>query len=114
MTLGRTKGVDILASHPETGRMLKIEVKTNFRSSRSAGGSSALFGPYESAWMMKDKHEKLIDDDLFYCFVNISQDTKRFRFFMVPSKVVAEYVKRQHKLWLDQKESHSEGRLPNP
>lgn len=27
MTLGRTKGVDILVSNPKTGRMLKLEVK---------------------------------------------------------------------------------------
>src|SRR5258708_6865696 len=29
MTLGRTKGVDILVSDPNSGRMLKLEVKTN-------------------------------------------------------------------------------------
>ena len=31
MTLGRTKGVDILVSNPKTGKMLKLEVKTNLR-----------------------------------------------------------------------------------
>lgn len=101
MTLGRTKGVDILVSNPTTGRMLKVEVKTNYRSSRSAGGNSAVFGKFLSAWMMAAKHEELIDRDLFYCFVNISHDTKQFRFFIVPSKIVAVYVRKQHQVWLD-------------
>jgi hypothetical protein len=107
MTLGRTKGVDILVSNPKTGRMLKLEVKTNFRSSRSAGGNSRLFGNFLSAWMMNEKHEAMRDPALFYCFVNIGEDTKGFRFFIVPSDVVADYVSKQHQLWLDEKETHS-------
>jgi hypothetical protein len=107
MTLGRTKGVDILVSNPQTGRMLKLEVKTNFRSSRSAGGNARLFGKFMSAWMMNKKHEEMRDPDLFYCFVNISEDTKKFRFFIVPSRIVADYVSKQHKLWLDEDATRS-------
>ena len=107
MTLGHTKGVDILVSNPKTGRMLKLEVKTNFRSSRSAGGNSRLFGRFLSAWMMNKKHEEMRDPSLFYCFVNIGEDTKRFRFFIVPSDIVTDYVSRQHQLWLKDKETHS-------
>src|SRR5262249_33287014 len=107
MTLGRTKNVDILVSDPATGRMLKLEVKTNYRSSRSAGGNSRLFGEYLSAWMMNEKHESIRDPDLFYCFVNISEDTKRFRFFIVPSVVVADYVTAEHQRWLDDKSTRS-------
>src|SRR5262249_24191865 len=107
MTLGRTKSVDILVSDPATGRMLKLEVKTNYRSSRSAGGNARLFGKYLSAWMLSEKHEKIRDPDLFYCFVNISEDTKRFRFFIVPSNVVADYVAAEHQLWLNDKASRS-------
>jgi hypothetical protein len=107
MTLGRTKGVDILVSNPKTVRMLKLEVKTNFRSSRSAGSNSRLFGHFLSAWMMNEKHEAMRDRDLFYCFVNISEDTKQFRFFIVPSRIVADYVSTQHKIWLDEKATHS-------
>src|SRR5665647_1187676 len=66
MTLGRTKGVDILVSNPETGRMLKLEVKTNFSSSRRAVGNSRLFGNFRSAWMMNEKHEEMLDPALFY------------------------------------------------
>ena len=94
MTLGHTKGVDILVSDPETNRMFKLEVKTNYKSSRSAGGSSKLFGKFESAWIMNEKHKTLSDLNLFYCFVNIGKDTNHFRFFIVPNKVVSEYVKQ--------------------
>jgi len=107
MTLGKTKGVDILLSDPGSGRMLRLEVKTNYRGSHSAGWSSYLFGKCLSAWIMGEKHETNEDPDLVYCFVNISEDTKKFRFFIVPSAIVAKYVKEQHKLWLDSKESHS-------
>lgn len=106
MTLGQTKCVDILLSDPVTGKMLKLEVKTNYKSSRSAGGNSRLFGRFISAWIMSEKHETIRDSDLFYCFVNI-EDKKNFRFFIVPSEVVADYVKAQHKLWLDADEKHA-------
>lgn len=107
LTLGHTKSVDILISHPTTGKMFKLEVKTNYRSSRSAGGASKLFGSYVSAWIMNEKHEIIKDPSLFYCFVNIARDGQAFRFFIVPSRIVAEYVGKQHKLWLDAKDSHS-------
>ena len=107
MTLGHTKGVDILVSDPKTDRMFRLEVKTNYKSSRSAGGNSKLFGKFISAWIMGEKHEELKDPKLFYCFVNISTDTKLFKFYIVPSHIVADYVKEQHQLWLDEKETRS-------
>lgn len=102
MTLGHTKGIDILVAEPKAaGRMLKLEVKTNYHSSRSGGGTSTIFGKFLSAWMMGEKHEIITDPDLFYCFVTINQSTNIFRFFIVPSKVVAEYVKKEHQIWID-------------
>ena len=107
LTVGRAKSVDILVSVPTTGKMYRLEVKTNWRSSRSAGGSSKLFGKYVSAWIMSEKHETISDPLLFYCFVNISPDAKTFRFVVVPSAIVSEYVKAQHQLWLKADEDHS-------
>ena len=111
LTLGRTKSVDILVSHPDTGNMYKLEVKTNHRSSRSAGGSSKLFGKFVSAWIMHAKHESIKDSNLFYCFVNIDMNGQNLRFFIVPSRVVAQYVKVQHKLWLDENPSHKNTKM---
>jgi hypothetical protein len=107
LTVGRAKSVDILVSVPATGKMYRLEVKTNWKSGGSAGGSSKLFGKFVSAWIMNAKHETISDPLLFYCFVNISPDAKTFRFFVVPSNVVSEYVKAQHQLWLNSDNSHS-------
>jgi hypothetical protein len=66
-----------------------------------------LFGKCFSEWRMGEKNEKIIDPQLFYCFVNISADGTRFRFFVVPSAVVAEYVRVQHQVYLDADPGHS-------
>jgi hypothetical protein len=97
MTLGHTKGVDILVSDPIKNRMFKIEVKT----SANKPANSILFG-HTLNWIMSEKHETLSDVDLFYCFVNIDKTTDRFRFFNVPSSIVADYVKLEHEYWLNQ------------
>ena len=74
MTLGRAKGIDILVANPETGRMRKLEVKTTQK-------------PIARGWVMNEKHERLSDADLLFCFVAIKDSS--FRFFIVPSAVVA-------------------------
>jgi hypothetical protein len=53
--------------------------------------------------MMNKKHETITSPNLFYCFVNISKDTSVFKFYIVPSRVVAKYVKEQHAFWLEMK-----------
>ena len=110
LTLGNTKNVDILVSDPGSGSMYRLEVKTTgYRSATgSAGKRSSLFG-YNFEWMMSKKHEDVIDPSLFYCFVNIAgEEGTSFRFFIVPSRVVAKYVKAQHQLWLDQDPNHKD------
>jgi len=59
-----------------------------------------LFG-HTMKWVMGEKHETLIDKNLYYCFVNIEKINNIFRFFIVPSKIVSDYVKKQHKFWLN-------------
>lgn len=103
MTLGHTKGVDILVSEPRKNKMYQIEVKTNFKNSRNKPSLSRIHGKTVSGWIMNKKHESTISPTLFYCFVNISKDTNNFKFFLIPSRVVAKYVKEQHALWLREK-----------
>ena len=98
MTLGHTKGVDILVSDPNSEKMFKVEVKTSFAGKPS---HSKLFG-HTLSWIMGDKHEKIIDSNLFYCFVNIEKEAKSFRFFIVPSQLVAKHVRESHQHWLNQ------------
>jgi hypothetical protein len=110
MTLGHTKGVDILVSDPRSDKMFKVEVKTSYASKPSR---SKLFG-YTSSWMMMEKHEEISDKNLHYCFVNIEKQTNIFRFFIVPSAVVSSYVKIQHQFWLDHKPNLSKEEIEIP
>jgi hypothetical protein len=103
MTLGHTKGVDILVSHPKTKKMYKLEVKTKYRTSPKEVQISKIHGTVKGGWMMDKKHESLFDPSLFYCFVIINEAKSTFQFYIVPSRVVARYVKEQHELWLREK-----------
>lgn len=59
--------------------------------------------------MMSRKPENIIDSDLFYSFVNIAgDDGPSFRFFIVPSNVVAEYVRASHEYWLRADPAHKD------
>lgn len=111
MTLGRTKSVDILVSDPRTSKMFKLEVKTNYKDTRSKPQESKIHGKVLSGWIMNKKHEHINDPDLFYCFVNIGKQTHLFKFYIVPSRIVATYVAEQHQHWLD--ESKTEGNKVN-
>jgi hypothetical protein len=111
MTLGNTKDIDILVFNPRTKRAFQIEVKTNYEKRRGPS-HSRLFGTFETAWQMDEKHENTSDPNLFYCFVNINNVPKsspqktEFRFFIVPSAIVANYVRKQHQFWLNNDPAH--------
>jgi hypothetical protein len=103
MTLGHTKGVDILVSDPRSKKMYRLEVKTTLRKSDREVTKSKIFGTVLGRWMMSQKHETETDPSLFYCFVIIWQRTKKCRFFIIPSRVVARYVREQHRLYRTEK-----------
>jgi len=100
LTLGRTKNVDILVSNPVTNQLYQLEVKTNL-DSRKRPKVSRLFGRFLSDWIMHQKHESISRQELWYCFVKIRLQSERARYFILPSAVVAEYVRVQHLFWLD-------------
>lgn len=101
LTLGNTKSVDILVSNPKTNKMYQLEVKTNnYCNEMGKYSKSDLFGKYVSDWIMSEKHEVIHRPELFYCFVGINKKTNIFRYFIVPSAVVAKYVKDEHKYWV--------------
>jgi hypothetical protein len=105
MTLGHTKGVDILVSDPDSGRMYQLEVKTKL--SRHKPEKSKLFG-LNYTWIMGAKHDSFIKENLFYCFVLIDQKTRLMKYFVVPCKVVAKYTNTQHQLWLKSNDQHKD------
>lgn len=92
LTLGNTKGVDILVSNPVTGNMYRIEVKTTpktIKNERFLGKGGFHY------WLMKSKHEHMEDDDLYFCFVLITEDNG-FRFFLMKSVEVAKVIRDSH------------------
>ena len=110
MTLGHTKNIDILVYDPSTRERYQVEVKTNLEA-RNGPSKSKLFGRFVTDWQMHEKHEGIEDPKLFYCFVHMNASRKdssdyAFRFFIVPSKVVAKYVREQHQLWLRDNSAH--------
>jgi hypothetical protein len=96
-TLSNTKSVDILVATPGLQGFRAVEVKTTVSGPRS--GSIFADEPCY-AWTMDAKHERLIDANLFYCFVLLRDCTQLPRFFIVPSTYVAAYVREQHAYWL--------------
>lgn len=96
LTLGNTKGVDILVYNPENDKQFKVEVKTT-----GTITNTKLFGKNMDWWMGK-KHEDLDDKNLIFCFVFLPKDkSQKPKTFFVPPKEVAKYVKWQHQYWVD-------------
>lgn len=112
LTLGYTKGVDILVSDPESDKMYRLEVKTNLRKKHSNKPSnSKLYGRTISGWIMNKKQETNTVKNLFYCFVNIENGTNVFSFYIVPSRIVAKYIKERHTLWLKADRKHKDNSM---
>lgn len=87
ITLRNTKGVDILCSNEEATKSIGIQVKTNKRSGRD--------------WVLNQKAENYIANNLFYVFVNLHEGKSKPEYFIVPSEVVAKYAKETHQTWLN-------------
>ncbi|MDY6904048.1 MAG: hypothetical protein SWH61_05115 [Thermodesulfobacteriota bacterium] len=86
MTLRNSRGIDIIASNSDGSKSISVQVKTN-----SSGGK---------AWMLNKKSEDFFSENHYYILVALKSISERPDFHIVPSKVVAEYVKRTHINWL--------------
>ena len=86
ITLRNTEGIDILVSNQKSTKSLGIQVKTSNQNA--------------SAWMLKSNAETYKSDSLYYIFVKIKKEDVRPDFFIVPSKIVASYIKRKHIEWM--------------
>ncbi|MGH7147817.1 MAG: hypothetical protein ACREIJ_07965 [Nitrospiraceae bacterium] len=97
LTLANAKRVDILITNQAINKLYKVEVKTMDKPLcyEKLFGKSKFY-----IWVMDKKHEELCEPNLFYCFVALQGSDSRPKFFVVPSKVVARYVKWQHGYWL--------------
>lgn len=66
LTLGNSKNVDIIVSSPNGKKIIRLEVETSSLPLRH----EKLFGNTRfHIWAMGEKHEKIKDRNLIYCFV---------------------------------------------
>jgi|SRR5581483_7791160 len=87
ITLRNTKGVDILCSNSDASKLVGIQVKARTGDRRS--------------WILTEKGENYYADNLFYVFVNVSENISSHpEFSIVPSKIVADYIREHHAEWL--------------
>ncbi len=85
ITLRNTRGIDILATNAEATRSVGIQVKTNRGKKKD--------------WMLSQKAEDNRSKTLFYVFVNLNGSNQRPDYHVVPSKVVADCVTRDHQVF---------------
>lgn len=87
------KGVpnaDIIVTDIDGVRQCAIQVKTR----RDIGA--------DKGWHMRKKHEEIMSDTLYYCFVDLGKLESDIPVtFIIPSAVVASVLKDSHQLWLD-------------
>ena len=86
VSLGRTEGFDLFVKNPN-GTNMTISVKTTY-SNKS------------KFILINEKAEELIDDYLYYAFVRLNMPDGIPEFWIVPSKVIVEIIKKAYKIWL--------------
>ena len=80
-----TRKADILVNFLDGDTHCLIQVKS--RQSGSDGG-----------WHMQEKHESVVDQDLYYCFVDFQPSSPDV--FVIPATVVGPALKKDHETWL--------------
>lgn len=86
ITLRNNDSIDIHASKLSNDKIFAIQVKTN-----QSGKPS---------WIMNPKAEARHKENFFYVFVALKGKSERPDYFIVPSKIVAEHIKKGHSTWL--------------
>lgn len=86
ITLRNSRGIDIIASSSNGSKSISFQVKTN-----SNGGNT---------WILSKKAEDFASNNHYYIFVALGALQERPKFHIVPSKIVANYVKSSHANWL--------------
>ncbi|OGE76373.1 MAG: aspartate ammonia-lyase [Candidatus Doudnabacteria bacterium RIFCSPHIGHO2_01_52_17] len=86
VTLKNTRGIDILATNKDASKSVGIQVKASRGNAKD--------------WQLHKKAENYYSKNLFYVFVNLKSEKERPDFFIVPSRIVANYVKESHAQYL--------------
>lgn len=86
ISLRNTRGIDILATNREASRTVTIQCKTNQLDRNS--------------WMLNEKSENFVSEKHFYVFVALGSIVDRPRYYVVPSRAVADHTGTTHREWL--------------
>jgi hypothetical protein len=86
LTTKNAEGIDILAAKPNSGRALKIQVKTTQDD--------------KPHWVLRESDEQERGPDFYYVFVCLGTDGTHPDFYIVPGNVVARAVATSHRDWL--------------
>jgi len=86
ISLRNTRGVDILATNSAASRSITIQCKTNQLARK--------------IWLLNEKSEVFTSDTHYYIFVAIGKLSDPPNYHIVPSRDVAEYVRENHRNWL--------------
>jgi len=89
ITMRNSPGIDILVTNLTAKRAVTIQCKTSRSSTKG--------------WILSDKAEGFTPKNHFYVFVRLGTSTDRPAYHIVPSQVVANYVKSRHRAWLNGK-----------
>jgi hypothetical protein len=101
ITIKNTKGVDILVSSPNSKKLIGIQVKSNQTTRK--------------AWVLNEKAEEFIGDNLFYVFAdNVGEPNTLPVYYIVPSGEVADQVKEGHREWLEKPGIRGQAHQDNP
>ena len=100
--MSNVKDFDILAIDRSTYKQFAIQVKTT--------------GYRQKKWTLSKKSENLQGENIIYFFVSLNElDVPEYH--IVPSKIVAEIVKRSHQKWLNtpgrQGQPHNDNNIRN-
>jgi hypothetical protein len=96
ITLRNSEGIDILCSNQIGTKSVTIQVKTT-------GGNTP-------EWILSSKSESFYNDRLYYVFVLLKSIDDFPEYYVVPSKIVADYVSNSHRTWLDGKKRNGDER----
>ena len=105
VTSRNTEGIDLLASSTDGSKIVSVQVKTSGAEQRQS---------YSRSWILQKKHENIFSDNLFYVFVDLKLGSAKPDFYIVPSKVVADYVRTSHENWLKATTTSGKTHQDNP
>lgn len=100
ITLRNTQGIDILATNASASRSVTIQCKSLQKKTKK--------------WPLNEKCETFFSDSHFYVFVGLGGPSERPDYHIVPSKVVAKLVKRDHDKWLNTPGRKGQPHNPTP